>query len=68
MARSNLMHNFEEKMSNAILKNIMTKWAESQAFELGPAQDLNQMQWQLKDNFKMMLANECSCTFSNMFS
>jgi hypothetical protein len=46
----------------------MTKWAESQAFELGPAQDLNQMQWQLKDNFKMMLANECSCTFSNMFS
>jgi hypothetical protein len=38
------MHNFEEKMSNAILKNIMTKWAESQAFELGPAQDLNQMQ------------------------
>jgi hypothetical protein len=58
MGRLNLVHNFEEKMSNAILKNIMTKWAKSQAFELGPPQDLSQMQWQLKDNSKMMLANE----------
>lgn len=33
----NLMHNFEEKMSKAILKDKMTRWAKSQTVELGPA-------------------------------
>jgi hypothetical protein len=31
------MHNFEEKMSKAILKDKMTRWAKSQTVELGPA-------------------------------
>jgi hypothetical protein len=37
------VRNFEEKMSMAILKNKMIRWAKSQAFEFGPAQDINQM-------------------------
>jgi hypothetical protein len=38
-----------------------------QAIELGHAQDLNQMWWQSKDNFKMMLENECLCMLFEFF-
>jgi hypothetical protein len=40
----NLVHNSKEKMSKAILKNKMIKWAKNQAFEFEPTQDLNQVQ------------------------
>jgi hypothetical protein len=31
-------------------------------------QDFSWVQWQSKDNSKMMLKNECLCTFFEMFS
>jgi len=66
--KPNLVRNSEEKMSKAILKDRIIRWTKSQAIELGLPQHLNQVQWQLKNNFKMMLENECPCTLSNMFS
>jgi hypothetical protein len=45
----------------------MTTQAEGQAFELGPTQDFSQVWWQSKNNFGMMLENECLCTLFEMF-
>jgi hypothetical protein len=46
-------------MLEAILKDGMTKQAENQTPKLGRAQDLNWVRWQSKDNFNMILENEC---------
>jgi len=58
----------EEKMSKAILKDGMTTQAKHQVLKPQLAQDFNQTQWQSKDNFEMMLENECSCTFFKVIS
>jgi len=39
--KPNMVHNVEEKMPNAILKDGMTRQSKSQTLELGPAQDLS---------------------------
>jgi hypothetical protein len=57
-----------KKMSEVILKDGMTGWAKWQALKLGPTQDLSWMQRQFENNSEIMLKNECSCTFSKMFS
>jgi hypothetical protein len=54
-------------MSKTILKDGMIRWVKSQTLEVKPTQDFNQMQWQSKNNFEMMLKNECSCTFFEIF-
>jgi hypothetical protein len=55
-------------MLEVILKDGMTGWAKWQALKLGPTQDLSWMQRQFENNSEIMLKNECSCTFSKMFS
>jgi hypothetical protein len=36
-----MVHNVDEKMSKAILKDGMIGWAKSQVFKFGPKQDFN---------------------------
>jgi hypothetical protein len=65
--KPNLVRNVKEKMLEAILIDGMRRQVEIQELKLRPTQD-NQTQWQSKNNSKMMLENECSCMFFEMFS
>jgi hypothetical protein len=58
----------KEKMLKVILKDGMIGRVECQAFKLRLTKDFNETQWQFENNSKMMLENECSCTFSKMLS
>ncbi len=55
-------------MLNANLKDGMIKQTKNQTLEVGLAHDLSQVWWQFEDNFGMMLENECSYMFFQMFS
>jgi hypothetical protein len=46
----------------------MIKQTKNQTLEVGLAHDLSQVWWQFEDNFGMMLENECSYMFFQMFS
>jgi hypothetical protein len=41
---------------------------EQKTKKFGHVQDYSKMQWQLEDNFEMMLKNGCSCILFEMFS
>jgi len=45
----------------------MSGQVDSWAPKPGPMQDFNRTWWQWEDNFEMMLENEWSCTFFEMF-
>ncbi len=66
--KPNLVCSAKEKMLKAILKDEMIGQIKIQAIKLGHAQDLNWMWWQFKDNFKIMLENECLCMLSKKLS
>ncbi len=59
--RPNLVPKAKEKTSKSKQKGGMTKWANSQAFAFGFAQDFKSAQCESKAMSKMMLEKEWSC-------